>query len=52
MTVFILVVFSLATIRTIQPLGDKETFTLANIVVAGIHIVALWYLFELLVALK
>ena len=52
MTVFILIVFSLATFRANIPLTNKETFTIPNIIVAGIHIVALWYLFDLLVTLK
>lgn len=52
MKVFILIVFSLATIRTIIPLTNKETFIIPNIIVAGVHIVALWYLFDLLVTLK
>jgi hypothetical protein len=52
MKLFILIVFSLATFRTIIPLANKETFTLANIIFASAHIVALWYLFDLLVTFK
>jgi hypothetical protein len=52
MKVFILIVFSIATFRTIVPLGNKEEFTLANIIFASAHIVALWHLFSLLVTFK
>lgn len=52
MKLFILIVFSLATFRTIIPLSNKESFTLANIIFAITHIVALWYLFGLLVTFK
>jgi hypothetical protein len=52
MTIFILIIYSIATFRTIVPLGNKEEFTLANIIFASAHIVALWYLFALLVTLK
>ena len=50
MKLFILIVFSLATLRTIVPLKDEVTPL--NIIFAIPHIVALWYLFDLLVALK
>jgi hypothetical protein len=52
MKIFILIVFSLATLRTIMPLANKEQLTTANIIIASIHIIALWYLFDLLVTLK
>ncbi len=52
MTTFTLIVFSIATFRTIVPLGSKEEFTLPNIIFASAHIVALWHLFDLLVNLK
>jgi hypothetical protein len=47
-----LIVFSLATLRTILPLAKEETFTVANLIFAITHVVALWYLFGLLVTLK
>jgi hypothetical protein len=52
MTVFILIIFSLATFRTIVPLTNKEKLTLVSMVFAITHIIALWYLFDLLVTLK
>jgi hypothetical protein len=52
MTVFILIIFSLATFRTIVPLRNKEKLTLVSVVFAITHIIALWYLFDLLVTLK
>jgi uncharacterized membrane protein (GlpM family) len=52
MKVFILIIFSLATFRTIIPLRNKEKFTLVSIIFAITHIIALWYLFDLLVKLK
>jgi hypothetical protein len=52
MTAFTLILFSIATFRTIVPLSNKEEFTISNIIFASIHIVALWYLFDLLVTLK
>ncbi len=52
MTIFILIIYSIATFKTIVPLDNKEKFTLENIIFASAHIVALWYLFDLLVTLK
>ena len=52
MTAFVLIIFSLATLKTITPFVKKENYTVANIIIASAHIVALWHLFALLVALK
>jgi hypothetical protein len=52
MKIFTLIIFSLATLRTILPLTDKDKVTMYNIIFASTHIIALWYLFDLLVTLK
>ena len=52
MTVFILIVFSLATLRTILPLTNEENFRTVSVMFAVAHIVALWYLFDALITLK
>ena len=52
MTIFILIVFSLATLRTILPLSNEREVTLVSVLFATSHIVALWYLFDTLITLK